>query len=54
MSLAGSIRIYTGRLMTLPFFHAIVSNEVNSTTGLERKGNAADTFVQFQKFISPV
>ena len=40
--------------MTILFFHAIVGIEVNRTTGPERKGNAADTYVQFQEFISPV
>ena len=40
--------------MTNPFSHVIVGRENNRTTGLERKGNAADTYTEYRKFISPV
>ena len=48
------IDFYTNSRMTIRIFHVIVGSEINRTTGPERKGNAADSCVQFKNFISPV
>ena len=40
--------------MTNPFSHVIVGSEKNRIKGPERKGNAADTYTDYRKFISPV
>ena len=40
--------------MTNPFSNVIVSSEKNRATGSGRKGNAADTYTDYRKFISPV
>ena len=45
---------YTTSLMTHAFLNVIVDTEKNRATGSERKGNAADTYVQFQEFKPPV
>ena len=41
-------------IMTRTVFGAIIGGRKNRTFGPERKGNAEDTYIQFQKFISPV
>ena len=45
---------YTCSLMTGVFWRVIVDSKKIRTTDPERKGNAADTYVQFKKCISPV
>ena len=45
--IADEMLAYTGSLMTIRCFHAIVGSEINRATGPERKGNVAETFEQY-------
>ena len=46
-------RIYTTSIMTRLLKGVIVGVRKNRTAGSERKGNAADTYIQFTQYISP-
>ena len=46
-------RNYTTGIMTRISNSVILVRRIKRTTGSERKGNAADTYIQFKQYISP-